>query len=107
MARFTAFKDWKLGKRVSTVKEGEKKEDEKIPAAPGNAELLALIDELSLKRNEATRANDGLGRQVHDLDIRIAKLDMQKNELLSKREALKGAKEISETSKRKPRSNHD
>lgn len=105
MARFSTFKDWKSGKQISVVK--EEKGDGKEPAVPGNSELLALIEELSVKRNEASRANDGLGRQMYDLDIRIAKLEMQKNELVAKRKELEGAKAISETRKRAPRANHD
>lgn len=105
MARFSTFKDWKAGKQIAVVK--EEKGDGKEPAVPGNSELLALIEELSIKRNEASRANDGLGRQMYDLDIRIAKLEMQKNELIAKRKELEGAKAISETRKRAPRANHD
>jgi hypothetical protein len=105
MARFSTFKDWKTGKQISVVK--EEKGEGKEPIVPGNSELLALIEELSAKRNDASRANDGLGRQMYDLDIRIAKLEMQKNELIAKRKELEGAKAISETRKRAPRANHD
>lgn len=105
MARFSTFKDWKAGKQIAVVK--EEKGGGKEPAVPGNSELLALIEDLSIKRNEASRANDGLGRQMYDLDIRIAKLEMQKNELIAKRKELEGAKAISETRKRTPRANHD
>jgi hypothetical protein len=44
---------------------------------------------------------------MYDLDIRIAKLEMQKNELIAKRKELEGAKAISETRKRTPRANHE
>jgi hypothetical protein len=110
MAKFSAFKDWKAGKQISVVKEDSQEKDstdKKEVAAPGNSELLALIEDLSVKRNEASRANDGLGRQMYDLDIRIAKLEMQKNELVAKRKELEGAKAISETRKRIPRANHE
>jgi hypothetical protein len=48
-----------------------------------------------------------LGTQIYDLDIRIAKHEMQKNELSAKRKELENAKSISETRKRTPRENHD
>lgn len=104
MARFTNFKDWKNNIQSSITEDQEKVE---APKVPGNAELLALIEELGEKRNEASRANDGIGRQIHDLDIRVAKLEMQKNELLAKKKELEEAKTISEVRKRVPRANHD
>jgi len=103
MARFTNFKDWKTG-RKPMVEDAPQVDSPKIP---GNAELLALIEELGEKRNAASRANDGIGRQIHDLDIRVAKLEMQKNELLAKKKELEEAREISEVRKRVPRSNHE
>jgi hypothetical protein len=69
--------------------------------------LLTLIEELDEKRNKASRENDGLGRQMYDIDIRVAKLEMQKNELLAKRKELEEAKNISEKKKRVPRSSHE
>jgi hypothetical protein len=102
MARFTNFKDWKTQKPSLKEKDSQKGEP-----VPGNAELLALIEELSEKRNAASRANDGLGRQIYDLDIRVAKLEMQKNELLAKRKELESAKTISENKKRTPRASHE
>lgn len=101
MARFNTFKDWKEGKSLKTEKKEELKE------APGNAELLTLIEELDEKRNKASRENDGLGRQMYDIDIRVAKLEMQKNELLAKRKELEEAKNISEKKKRIGRSSHE
>lgn len=105
MVRFSAFKDWKAGKQIAVIK--EEKNDDKKPVIPGNSELLALIEELSEKKNAASKSNDSLGRQMYDLDIRVAKLEMQKNELTAKRKELEGAKAISETRKRVPRTSHD
>lgn len=108
MARFTNFKDWKSGKQV--VKEGDVPLDNKKQAdkqVAGNAELLALIEELAEKRNTAAREKDGIGRQIYDLDIRVAKLEMQKNELTAKKKELEAAKSISDTRKKVPRTNHE
>ena len=52
MARFTNFKDWKTG-RKPMVEDAPQVDSPKIP---GNAELLALIEELGEKRNAASRA---------------------------------------------------
>jgi TolA-binding protein len=103
MARFANFKDWKTGKSSAVSEEKIKNEE----VSPVNSELLALIEDLEKKRNEASRANDGLGRQIHDLDIRIAKLEMQKNEMLAKKKELEDAKVLSEKRKRVPRTNHE
>lgn len=109
MARFTNFKDWKSGKQV--VKEGDAPLDNKKQRADkqiaGNAELLALIEELAEKRNAAAREKDGISRQIYDLDIRVAKLEMQKNELTAKKKELEAAKSISDTRKKVPRTNHE
>jgi hypothetical protein len=102
MSKFTNFKDWRSGK--NPVKESSSKKESSLPA---NAELIALIEELAEKRNQASRDNDGIGRQIYDLDIRVAKLEMQKNELLAKKSELEAAKNISEVRKKAPRTNHE
>lgn len=110
MAKFDNFKSWKNQRSIQVTEDSNKdsvKKENKDPEIPGNSELLALIEELAIKRNAASRANDGLGRQIHDLDIRVAKLEMQKNELLAKKKDLEGARSISEVKKRTPRNNHD
>lgn len=113
MERFTNFKDWKTGKSTKKAMQLEtdesepvKEKDDQKPLTPGNSELLALIEELAEKRNAASRSADGIGRQIYDLDIRVAKLEMQKNELMFKKKELEAAKSISETRKRSPRTNH-
>jgi len=107
MSRFTNFKSWKTDQQKA-VKEEDTQQPKKVEAeVAGNAELLALIEELSDKRNLASRANDGIGRQIYDLDIRVAKLEMQKNELLSKKKDLENAKSLAEAKKRVPRTSHE
>ena len=110
MAKFDNFKSWKNQRNVEITEESNtdsEKKETKDPEVPGNSELLALIEDLAEKRNAASRANDGLGRQIYDLDIRVAKLEMQKNELLAKKKDLEGARSISEVKKRIPRNNHE
>lgn len=102
MAKFNTFKEWREGKKPMAEQSSEKPVE-----TPGNSELLSLIEELDEKRNKASRANDGLLRQMYDIDIRVAKLEMQKNELLAKKKELEEAKNISEKKKRLPRNNHD
>lgn len=107
MSRFTNFKSWKTNQQKAVKEEDIQQPEKGGSQLPGNAELLALIEELSDKRNSASRANDGIGRQIYDLDIRVAKLEMQKNELLSKKRDLENAKSLAETKKRVPRTSHE
>jgi len=110
MQKFDNFKSWKNQRNAQITEDSNKDSGNKetgTPEVPGNSELLALIEDLAEKRNAASRANDGLGRQIYDLDIRVAKLEMQKNELLVKKKELEGARSISEVKKRIPRNNHD
>jgi len=102
MARFNTFKEWREGKSPMAEHQSEKPIE-----TPGNADLLSLIEELDEKRNKASRANDGLLRQMYDIDIRVAKLEMQKNELLAKKKELTEARNISEKKKKLPRNNHE
>lgn len=102
MARFNTFKDWREGRTPVAERLAEKPIE-----TPGNAELLSLIEDLDAKRNKASRENNGLMRQMYDIDIRVAKLEMQKNELSAKRKELAEAQSISEKTKRVPRTNHE
>lgn len=106
MTKFTNFKTWKTDKSNEAAGEATPVEPAEH-SLPANADLLTLIEELSDKRNLASRNNDGLGRQIYDIDIRVAKLEMQKNELVAKKKDLESARSISEKKKRLPRNNHD
>lgn len=107
MSKFTNFKSWKSNQQKAVKEEDTQQPNKDKNVVSGNAELLALIEDLSNKRNLASRAKDGIGRQIYDLDIRVAQLEMQKNELLSKKKDLENAKSLAETKKRVPRTSHE
>ena len=91
MGKFTKFSDWEKTK-YSAIKE-----EEKEATTPENAELLAQIGDLVAKRKAHIKSKDDFEAQILDIDIKLLKLDVEKNDLIEKRKHLTGAKQIAAT----------
>ena len=102
MGKFTKFSDWEKSK-YSTVKE----EEQEKATTPENAELLAQIGDLVAKRKAHIKSKDDFEAQILDIDIKLLKLDVEKNDLIEKRKHLTGAKEIAATRRVEGKRNDD
>lgn len=87
MKQITKFKDWE------NTKYSVKEEQEK-PATENNAELLATLADLVAKRKVHIKNKEDFEAQILDIDIKLTKIEIEKNELQEKRKQLTGAKEI-------------
>ena len=102
MGKFTKFSDWEKTK-YSAVKE----EDQDAASTPENAELLAQIGDLVARRKAHIKSKDDFEAQILDIDIKLLKLDVEKNDLIEKRKHLTGAKEIAATRRVEGKRNDD
>ena len=101
MAQFTKFSDWEKQK-YSNLQE-EDGEQEQNPSEE-SAELLAQIADLVAQRKAHIKNKEDFAAQILEIDIKILKLEVEKNELKEKRKQLTGAKEIAETRRKEGKS---
>jgi hypothetical protein len=101
MGKFTKFSDWEKTKYSSL------EEDKNGATTPENAELLAQIGDLVAKRKAHIKSKDDFEAQILDIDIKLLKLDVEKNDLIEKRKHLTGAKQIAATRRVEGKRNDD
>lgn len=89
--KFVRFSDWE-SKRFQKVEE-----DNGTPAkseAPGNAELHAKLADITKARRESVRGKDDIKTQILDIETKLIRLDIEKNDLLKRKADLQSAYEI-------------
>jgi hypothetical protein len=87
--KMTKFSDWEKMK-YSANEEAEAQED----TSGANAELLAQIADLTNKRKTHIKNKEDFEAQILEIDIKLLKLEVDKNNLKEKRKQLAGASEI-------------
>ena len=88
--KFVRFSDWE-SKRFKKVEEdapGTKTE------APGNAELHAKLADITKARRESVRSKNDINTQILDIETKLIRLDIEKNDLLKRKADLQSAHEI-------------
>jgi hypothetical protein len=88
MKKFIGFSDWEKSKYVKN-EEVEKKESE-----TSSAQLIAELEELSVRRKKAVRDKDAYEAQILELDIRLKKLEIERSEIIRKQKDLSEARDI-------------
>jgi len=88
MKNFIGFSDWEKSKYVKN-EEVEKKESE-----TSSAQLIAELEELSVRRKKAVRDKDAYEAQILELDIRLKKLEIERSEIIRKQKDLSEARDI-------------
>lgn len=102
MEKFVKFSDWEKTKYSVS----EDKEKEEIPAEPGSAQLIAELEELNAKRKKAVKQQDAYESQILEIEIKLKKLEIERQDLLKKQKDLSEARELSKKTKLEGRS-HD
>ncbi len=92
MNKFTKFAEWETTK-YSSLKE---EEAEKPTESEATAELLAQIAELVAKRKTYVKYKEDFKAQILDIDIKLLKLEVEKNNLKERRRQLEGASKITD-----------
>lgn len=99
MGKFTKFSDWEHAKYKSV------KEEEKPTESEATAELLAQIADLVSQRKKILKTGDDFKAQMLDIDIKLLKLEVDKNNLKEKRRQLEGASKITDERAKEAKSN--
>ena len=99
MDKFTKFSDWEKTKYSSI------KEEEKPTESEANAALLAEIADLTAKRKTYVKYKEDFKAQILDIDIKLLKLEVEKNNLKEKRRQLEGAEKIAEDKRKEGKEN--
>lgn len=102
MGKFTKFSDWEKTKYTAVQEDGQGE-----ATTIENAELLAQIGDLVARRKAHIKSKDDFEAQILDIDIKLLKLDVEKNDLIEKRKHLTGAKEIAATRRVEGKRNDD
>jgi len=100
--KFIKFSDWEASKAKSLKEESNNKKETKNP---DNSELIAKLSDLQRERKQAIRDSRDFDAQILEVESKIIKLDIQRNDLQKKLEELQSAKVISEKERREGRTN--
>lgn len=90
--KFVRFSDWE-SKRFQKVEEDGVEAPAKTEA-PGNAALHARLAEIIKVRRESVRSKDDIKTQILDIETKLIRLDIEKNDLLKRKVDLQSAYEI-------------
>jgi hypothetical protein len=92
MSNFVKFTDWEKTKYEIT--ENKEKAETKLEKEPSTAQLIAELEDLIELRKKAVREKKSYDAQILELDIKLKKLDIEKAELVKKKQDLSEAKDI-------------
>jgi len=100
MEKFRKFSDWETN-RFSANEEEQAAASSKVES---NAKLLAQIADLEAKRKHHVKYKQDFEARILEVDIKLLKIEVEKNNLNDTREQLVAAHEISKTSRKEGKS---
>lgn len=98
MNTHTTFKDWEA-KRSAEQSESTEVDGKAVTNTKekSNAELLAEITSLREKKGIAAKNKSSYEHQLHELDIKLLELELERNRIVSKKREISEASEIAKT----------
>jgi hypothetical protein len=90
---FVKFADWE-SKKYKSVEEDAPNSSATSVQDGSNAALHARLADLSNVRRDSVRVKDDIKTQIIDLEIRLIKIDIEKNDILKKKADLESAYSI-------------
>ncbi len=91
-----SFKEFESQKQSQVSKAVD--EDTLVSAkGKSNAEILAEITSLKEKKGLAAKNKSAYEHQIHEIDIKLLELDLERNRLISKKQELSEASEIAKS----------
>jgi len=91
---FVKFADWESNKYKPVEEDAPTSTDATPVETKSSAELHAQLANLSNIRRDSVRVKDDIKTQIIDLEIRLIKLDIEKNDILRKKAELESAHSI-------------
>ncbi len=98
MNTHVSFKDWE-SKRATEQSESTEVDGKNVVNTKerSNAELLAEITSLREKKGLAAKNKSSYDHQLHELDIKLLELELERNRIVSKKKEISEAAEIAKT----------
>lgn len=98
------FSDWEAKKYDAAVKEDA--EEIKTAAEPSaNAGLIAQLADVEKARKEAVRNKESFQSQILEIEGKLIKLEIERNDLTKKKQDLEHAKTIALTTSKEGKTN--
>jgi len=98
------FSDWEAKKYDAAVKEDA--EEIKTAAEPSaNAALIAQLADVEKARKEAVRNKESFQSQILEIEARLIKIEIERNDLIKKKQDLEHAKTIALTTSKEGKTN--
>ena len=101
---FTKFSEWESQKYSKKIEEDASKVS-KDSKTPENAALIAQLADVVKSRKEAIRNKDDFEAQILEIESKLIKLDIDKNDLTKKKADLMAARDISATERKEAKTN--
>jgi uncharacterized membrane protein YdbT with pleckstrin-like domain len=102
MTNFIKFSDWETNKYARPVQEDSDKSKE---VESENSVLLANLADLVKARKQAIRDKDDFTAQILEIDIKLVKIEIERNDLTKKKNDLVQAQKIAEVSRKEGKTN--
>ena len=105
---FIKFKDWENAKHNSVEEDASGEFIDKETASDKNTENAALIAQLNdviMQRKQAIRDKHDYTAQILEIDAKLLKLAIEKNDLTKKKNDLEAAKEIAMINRKEGKTN--
>jgi hypothetical protein len=93
MRQMIKFNEWEQEKTVSVKEESELTNQSNDMVI---ADLIARLDELTMKRKRLIKNANNIEAQILEVDIKLIKLEMDKHNLETKRQQLQKAQELTQ-----------
>jgi hypothetical protein len=105
---FVKFKDWENAKHKPVEEDASTEVADKETASDKNTENSALIAQLNdviMQRKQAIRDKQDYTAQILEIDAKLLKLAIEKNDLTKKKNDLEAAKEIAIVNRKEGKTN--
>ena len=93
MRKMIKFNEWEQEKTVSVKEESDLTNQSNDMVI---ADLIARLDELTMKRKRLIKNANNIEAQILEVDIKLIKLEMDKHNLETKRQQLQKAQELTQ-----------
>lgn len=108
MEKFIKFSDWENKRFSSKVEEDSTKQPSDVTTkeqSSGNAELIAQLAHVTRERKEAIRNKEDFQAQILDIEMKLIKLEIERNDLVKKKTDLESARQLSLTTNKEGKTN--
>lgn len=105
MENYIKFSDWEA-KKYQSASVQEDAEEKKITAEPSaNAGLIAQLADVEKARKDAVRNKENFQSQILDIEAKLIKLEIERNDLTKKKLDLEHARTIALTTSKEGKTN--